>query len=57
MNMRIAAIRYYTKDGNYKIISKAFIDDPTDLTREYVINSLPDPVKDEIHLVEKIELL
>lgn len=55
--MYISIITYYNKQNKRRHFISSFINPSIDITEEYIINSLPTIQRNEIKLLENIEII
>lgn len=54
MKISIVTINYYNKKHQYKKLLTSYID--TELTQSYILNMIPTTQKDDIYLIENINI-
>lgn len=54
MKISVVTISYYNKKHQYRKMLTNYVD--TDLTASYILNKIPSIQKDDIYLIEDIEI-
>lgn len=54
MKISVVTISYYNKKHQYRKLLTSYVD--TDLTTSYILNKIPSIQKDDIYLIEDIEI-